>query len=272
MLHRSTIRPILVLGLMTAIAEAQQATAPPSMKPTPSPYKVAFWYDADRPTTTLKYQVYDLAKGEYDEKAVNRWLRTILDKYPNHGAYVRDIQTEGLPGATEHERLALAIEHEKRPLGRPATPDLEAGPRAHRDLGDRIPETPHRDAQPDLFQSPRAGLAGDHVQAARLAFPLPLSLGSSLGSRMVDETMVDDRSRNLDGSSIGHRLIDHPGAKRVSRAGRPIRAQTTAAPEGVGAAVRGGIGQARIRGRRRSRAWSPGGRRRRLRASLPSEG
>jgi hypothetical protein len=114
MLHHSMIKPILVLGLMTSCAEAQQATAPPSLKPIASPYKVAFWYEADHPSTSLKYQVYDLAKGEYDEKAVDRWLRAILENHPNHGAYVRDIHTWGEPGATEPERLASAIEHEKQ--------------------------------------------------------------------------------------------------------------------------------------------------------------
>jgi hypothetical protein len=113
-MHRfSIIGPIVVLGFTTAPTEGQQATAPHSHKPADGAYKVAFWYEADQPVTSLKYQAYNLAKGEYDEKAVDRWFRSILDHDPNHGAYIRDIQTTGFPGATEQERLASAIEHEK---------------------------------------------------------------------------------------------------------------------------------------------------------------
>jgi hypothetical protein len=108
MRHHPILNLVLLPVLMTSPAEAQPLATPPG-----GPYKIAFWYEADRPTT-LKYQVYDLSKGEYDEKAVDRWLRTILDRYPNHGAYVRDIQTRGEPGATEQERLASAIGREKR--------------------------------------------------------------------------------------------------------------------------------------------------------------
>ena len=103
------LKLVLCLAMATPIAQAQADPA----KPPGEAYKVAFWYDADQPVTSLKYQVYNLAKGEYDEKAVSRWFRSILDNDPNHGAYIRDIQTAGLPGATEQERLASAIENEK---------------------------------------------------------------------------------------------------------------------------------------------------------------
>ena len=98
---RPTIVPTVLLGLMAPAAGAQQATAPASAaaKSTGRAYKVAFWYDADRPTTSIKYQVYDLAAGEYDAIAVDRWFALILRNYPRHGAYVRDIRTEGLAGA-----------------------------------------------------------------------------------------------------------------------------------------------------------------------------
>src|SRR5205823_3424000 len=71
------------------------------------------WYEIDRPTTSMNFQVYDLARGEYDAVAIERWLDLVLSKHPNHGAYVRDLRTEGLPGATEADRLARAIEREK---------------------------------------------------------------------------------------------------------------------------------------------------------------
>ena len=111
MLRRPMLGPTLALGLMTSIAGAQQPTTPTT---TGRAYKVAFWYEADRPTTSIQYRVYDLAKGEYDAEAVDRWLDLILRKYPDKGAYVRDIRTEGVPGATDAERLANAIENEKR--------------------------------------------------------------------------------------------------------------------------------------------------------------
>lgn len=100
---------ILVPGLIVSQAQARQH----SSKPLAGTYKVAFWYDSDRPTTTLKYQVYDLSKDEYNEPSVDLWLHGILDDDPAHGAYVRDIRTESLPGASEKERLALAIQNEK---------------------------------------------------------------------------------------------------------------------------------------------------------------
>jgi hypothetical protein len=112
---RSILGPSVTLGLMTSIAGAQQAAdpAPATARSTGRDYKIAVWYEADHPTTSIKYQVYDLAKGEYDAIAVRRWLDLILSKYPDQGAYVRDIRTEGLPGSTEAERLAHAIENEK---------------------------------------------------------------------------------------------------------------------------------------------------------------
>ncbi len=107
-------RPILigfVLALGLRVSDGSAGDGP--VKPLSPAYKVAFWYDADHPSD-VKYQVYDLAKGEYDPKAVEGWLRTIATSYPNHGAYVRDLRTDGEPGATEKERLAAAIAREKR--------------------------------------------------------------------------------------------------------------------------------------------------------------
>jgi hypothetical protein len=101
--------PTILLGLMTSIAAAQS----------PSPeagraYKVAFWYELERPFSTAQYRAYDVAKGEYNKEAVDRWQRTILEKYPRNGSCVRDLSTIDEPGATEAERLASAVEREKR--------------------------------------------------------------------------------------------------------------------------------------------------------------
>ena len=138
----------LILGLTVRIAGAQ---APETGRA----YKVAFWYELDRPTTSVKFRVYDLAKGEYDEKAVTRWLDTIFAKYPNHGAYVRDIQTKGEPGATEPERLAGALRREaqrwanlqrqpSKPIPRPIGPSI----------GDRTPPVGNPQGRPSPGSSP----------------------------------------------------------------------------------------------------------------------
>jgi hypothetical protein len=100
---------LFILGILTSSALAQLPQNPPGRA-----YKVAFWYDSDQPVSTLNYQVYDVAKGEYDEKALDRWFRAILDHDPKHGAYIRDLSTEGQPGDTEADRLKSAIEAEKK--------------------------------------------------------------------------------------------------------------------------------------------------------------
>src|SRR4051794_41646313 len=105
MFRITTLGLAVVLGLGVAIAEAQEGRG--------RAYKVAFWYEVDRPMA-LKHQVYDLARGEYDEKAVRGWLDTIRSKHHDYGAFVRDVRTDGEPGATEPERLVSAIAGEER--------------------------------------------------------------------------------------------------------------------------------------------------------------
>jgi hypothetical protein len=109
MSRHSVIRPILLFGLMTSIVNAQTPSAPPGRA-----YKVAFWYDLAQPWSTAQYRAYDVAKGEYNKEAVDRWQKTIFEKYPKMGCCVRDLSTVGEPGATEAERLASAVEREKR--------------------------------------------------------------------------------------------------------------------------------------------------------------
>jgi hypothetical protein len=98
---------ILALGGVSPCFQAPVST-------TGRAYKVAFWYDVDQPVKTLQFRAYDVAKGEYDAKAVDGWFRNIFDHDPKHGAYIRDISTEGQPGETEPERLKSAIEAEKK--------------------------------------------------------------------------------------------------------------------------------------------------------------
>ena len=161
---------ILFLALIASTTEARRAMAG-------GPYKVAFWYEADRPTTSIQYQVYDLSKGEYDEKAVDLWLRTILAKHPDHGAYVRDIRADGEPGATEPERLALAIGREERRWvdlhrqpSRPIPGPIETSATAYRKLRD---ETTGRAS----FGRPSPGSPGGMFHLPTSPFPYPYRSG-----------------------------------------------------------------------------------------------
>ena len=97
----------------TLALAAMGSTADDGLAPPPLPgraYKVAFWYELERPLSTAQYRAYDVAKGQYDGAAVARWLKTIFDAHPRYGATVRDLTTVGELGATEAERLAGAIE------------------------------------------------------------------------------------------------------------------------------------------------------------------
>jgi hypothetical protein len=105
MIRRSMPALPFLLALLGPVAGAQQPGRA---------YKVAFWFEMDRPLSSLQYRAYDLARGEYDKAAVDRWQTTIREKHPSFGATVRDLSTSGEPGATEAERLTNAIAREKR--------------------------------------------------------------------------------------------------------------------------------------------------------------
>jgi len=177
------IAPVLVLGLIASFAEAPQATASPFAMQAGRAYKVAFWYEADRPTTTLKYQVYDLARGEYDEKAVDRWFYSILNNDPDHGAYIRDIRTDGFPGSTEQERLANAIETEKwrwaalhRKISAPIPKLIEAPQVYTRTSSYQLsPSSPGSFSSPGGPGSP--GVSGGYANLPSSPFPYPYRSG-----------------------------------------------------------------------------------------------
>jgi len=106
MSHHLLTGLILIVGLIASAADAQ---APPGRA-----YKVAFWYELDRPWSTTQYRAYDLSKGEYNAEAVDRWQKTIFAHHPGTGCCVRDLSTAGMPGDTEAERLQNAVELEKQ--------------------------------------------------------------------------------------------------------------------------------------------------------------
>jgi len=103
---------ILLVGLALILVQSGRA-ARAEVRPGEE-YLGVFWYDRARPVASLKYQLYDLRKGEHDKPTVDRWLELLRAQYPGHGTYVREIRAGGEPGATEAERLGRAIEREKR--------------------------------------------------------------------------------------------------------------------------------------------------------------
>ena len=170
MSRHSTTRPILILGLMISTATAQQPASTPGRA-----YKVAFWYELDRPWSTAKYQAYDVAKGEYNEAAVERWRKTIREKYPQMGTTVRDLTTVGEPGATEAERLASAVEREKKRWA-----DLNKSPmRPLTSLAGLSPSiTPKdKDVSRASFDRPSPGSPGTPAYPTPSPFPYPYRLG-----------------------------------------------------------------------------------------------
>lgn len=118
-MSRLTMVSVLVIqGLVTSLALAQPAGASKPEEEAPrSGYKVAFWYDHARPIQSFQYQVYDLAKGQYDHQAVSHWLDIIKSKFPGHTAYVKDILPVRESGKDEHAALMAAIEREKQKVG-----------------------------------------------------------------------------------------------------------------------------------------------------------
>jgi len=60
----------------------------PDARPPHWDVAIAFWFKRDDPIRTLRHQAYDRRKGEYTS-AVDDWLRTMRQQYPEYGAYVR---------------------------------------------------------------------------------------------------------------------------------------------------------------------------------------
>jgi hypothetical protein len=62
-------------------------------RPVPAPrgdLAVVFWCDWRDPLATLKYQVYDVRKGEYTE-AVADWMEMVSRSYPDYAVFRRDV-------------------------------------------------------------------------------------------------------------------------------------------------------------------------------------
>jgi hypothetical protein len=166
MIRRSIPILPLILALLVPTADAQEAGRA---------YKVAFWFEVDRPLSTAQYRAYDLAKGEYDVAVVDRWRRTILEKHPRYGAVVRDLTTVGEPGATEFERLASAVGREKRRWA-----DLNS--RSSRPVPDLVGPAPinktrDKGVSRASFDRPSPGSPGPVTNPPGSPFPYPYRSG-----------------------------------------------------------------------------------------------
>ncbi len=167
MSRHSMTRPILILGLMVSIADAQ---TPPGRA-----YKVAFWYELDRPWSTAQYRAYDVAKGEFNKETVDRWQKTIFEKHPQSGCCVRDLTTVGMSGATEEERLKNAVEREKRRWA-----NLNNGPSRPlpRLVGPSSTiKTKDKDVSRASFDRPSPGSSGTPMYPRPSPFPYPYRSG-----------------------------------------------------------------------------------------------
>jgi hypothetical protein len=175
MIRRSMLAMPFALGLVGSTTDAQEAPTPTPPSSPGRAYKVAFWYELARPWSTAKYRAYDLAKGDYDQTAVDRWQRTIFEKYPNMGATVRDLSTVGEPGATEAERLASAVEREKKRWA-----DLNKGPSMPRPSmvpSNPAPRTRDKGVSRASFDFPSPGSSGTPMYPSPSPFPYPYRSG-----------------------------------------------------------------------------------------------
>ena len=128
MVRFTTVGLLVAQGLVTSLALAQTGASKP-VEPAPrSGYKVAFCYDRSRPAQSLRYQVYDLSKRQYDHQAVGRWLDLVKSKFPGHTAYVKDVSTVREPGKDEEAALMAVIEQEKQEIRRMARTDSGTPP------------------------------------------------------------------------------------------------------------------------------------------------
>jgi len=170
MSRHSLTRPILILGLMTSIVAAQTPPPLPGRA-----YRVAFWYELDRPFSTIQYRAYDVAKGEYNKEAVDRWQKTIFEKHPQIGCCVRDLSTVGISGGTEEERLKNAVGREKRRWA-----SLNNGP--PRPLPSLVRPSPtpmirDKDVSRASFDRPTPGSSGTPMYPTPSPFPYPYRSG-----------------------------------------------------------------------------------------------
>lgn len=199
------MRLFTAVGLLVAMSRASAAAAPPE-DPKPgdsvpsSGFKIAFWYERDRPAESFRYQAYDLRKGEYDPHAVGRWLDVIGARFPRYSAYVKDVTAVSGPDKSVQETLTAAILREKERVGsigrRASGPPPAPGPRA-------APDEHHaagpRPAQPT---GPPANQARGHSEATTARTPAP-DLGRLMHPVISGYPRAGSSGRGFAGGAIG---------------------------------------------------------------------
>lgn len=96
-------------------AQAVQASAPD--------FVVAYRYEKKDPSGTFKSMAYDRRKGQYDAKRMAAWVEQVKAESPGTTAYLGSVYLDKETGLTEGEKLASAIDRErKRIAGPPPAP------------------------------------------------------------------------------------------------------------------------------------------------------
>jgi hypothetical protein len=157
------IGSMLALGLATLTPEGKgqvpgtprsndrnPTTQIPRQPATPE-LKAVFWYDRADPSATLKAKVYDLRRGQYDQAAVERWLKSIKADFPAYMAFERSIHLANIPGEGRGEdrsgaRTRVGADRRRVPAPveqRPIRGPQDERDRAREDLRAR-PDVKHR--------------------------------------------------------------------------------------------------------------------------------
>jgi hypothetical protein len=113
-----TLSLLFLIALAQPPAPERATTANPASGPAKpiADLKIAFWYDRNRPLDTFRYQVYDLAKGE-DSPELDRWMKTIRDRFPSYSAYTREFDLSRVHGDTRNHKIGTAIQSEFLAVG-----------------------------------------------------------------------------------------------------------------------------------------------------------
>jgi hypothetical protein len=146
---------------------AAQAPGPPAPRPD---LEIVFWYEERRPLDTFRYQVYDVARGEFTP-AVEAWLAQLRARYPRYTAYVRAVDLSREAADTRNHKIGSVIIQEF----------LAVGTEHGYDFGGFVPGRPPRApaatarrpppvVPPPAFRTIRSTVPA----AAALPFPTPL--------------------------------------------------------------------------------------------------
>ena len=73
-------------------------------------FKIVYVFNRNNPLATLKSQVYDVRKGEYDEAAIKPFLERINAAGSQHRGFVQSVYLAKETGATEAHKLERAIQ------------------------------------------------------------------------------------------------------------------------------------------------------------------